>query len=245
MYCPLCGLEYRPGFSTCSDCQVALVPDPPRPSSAETSADRASFVAVWAGDDPLKHGEICAALDRQRIPARTLDREDRSFNLAAQPAFEVFVPADFTDSARKVIKEIDIAEEAAARSSESGNPETAEEEGWSGEDEDRGGTLDLNPEDATLEVWSGKDLRTAAMIVSSLRENQILCRSESGPGGSEDESHGHAGHDGSPQADASVGRDVSDVASDERGPIRLLVFPQDQRRAKEIVREIIDAVPPE
>ena len=123
MYCPICGVEYRPGFSICSDCQVALVPDPPRASSAEAAADRASFVTVWVGDDPLKHGEICEALDRRKIPARTLDREDRSFNLATQPAFEVYVPADFTDAARKAIKEIDIAEEAAARFSESGIPE--------------------------------------------------------------------------------------------------------------------------
>lgn len=231
MYCPVCGLEYRPGFSTCSDCQVALVPDPPRASSAETSADRASFVTVWAGDDPLKHGEICEALDRRKIPARTLDREDRSFNLTAQPAFEVYVPADLADSARKAIKEIDTAEEAAARSSESGNPEIPApeiraEEGWSGEDEE-GGTLDLNPEEATVEVWSGTDLRTAAMIVSSLRENRILCRSV--PVIAEPK---------------NAPRDAPKNAPDEARPATLFVFPEDERRAREIIREIVDAVPP-
>jgi hypothetical protein len=220
MYCPLCGVEYRPGFSVCSDCQVALVPDPPPAASPDTAAASSSFVTIWAGDDPLKHGEICEALDRRKIPARTLNREDRSFNLAAQPAFEVYVPADFTDSARKAIKEIDIAEEAAERSSESGNPEIPAEEGWSEEDDEEGGTLDLNPEEATVEVWSGKDLRTAAMIVSSLRENQILCRS------------------------VPVIADPKN-ASDEAPPATLFVFPEDERRAKEIVREIVDAVPPE
>ena len=194
---------------------------PPRP---KPSADRASFVTVWAGDDPLKHGEICEALDRRKIPARTLHREDRSFNLATQPAFEVYVPADFTDSARKAIKEIDIAEEDAERVSESGIPETPAEEGSSSEDEERGGTLDLDPEGATVEVWSGKDAHTAAMIVSSLRENQILCRSEpviAGP------------------------KNAPKKAPDEVALTTLFVFPQDQRRAKEIVREIVDAVPPE
>jgi hypothetical protein len=58
------------------------------------------------------------------------------------------------------------------------------------------------------------------MIVSSLRENQILCRTE--PVIAEPKN-----------------------APDEVCPTTLLVFPQDQRRAKEIVREIVEAVPPE
>lgn len=29
MYCPQCGVEYREGFSRCSDCQVALTPGVP------------------------------------------------------------------------------------------------------------------------------------------------------------------------------------------------------------------------
>lgn len=225
MYCPLCGAEYRPGFSICSDCQVALVPDPPRATSAELGSERSSFVAIWAGDDPLKHGEVCEALDGRKIPAQTLHREDRSFNLATQPAFEVFVPADLADAARKSIKEIDRADEEAARLSGSGTPETPEEEeDLSNEDSEDGGTLDLDPEDATVEVWSGKDAHTAAMIASSLRENQILCRSEpvvAGP------------------------KSASKNAPDEVSPTTVFVFPQDQRRAKEIVREIVDAAPPE
>ena len=224
MYCPLCGAEYRPGFSICSDCQVALVPDPPRAASAESAVASGSFVTVWAGDDPLRHGEICEALDRQKIPAQTLDREDRSFNLATQPAFEVFVPADFADGARKAIKEINSAEEEAARLSESGTPEIPEEEDLSNEDSEDGGTLDLDPEGATVEVWSGTDAHTAAMIVSSLRENQILCRSEPVVAGPK-----------------SAPRNTPDKV----GPTTLFVFPQDQRRAREIIREIVDAVPPE
>ena len=231
MYCPVCGAEYRPGFSVCSDCQVALVPDPPA-SSAETAPERTSFVTVWAGDDPLKHAEISEALDRRKVPARTLHREDRSFNLATQPAFEVFVPSDALDSARAALKDILAGEENAEASSDAEELQWDQDENQDQGDETRRGTLDLDPLDATIQIWSGEDPDTAAMIVSSLRENHILCRSEPKV------------HESS-WADELPGHDEPKATREETGPIRLLVFPSDERRAKEIVREIIDAVPPE
>src|SRR5690348_577645 len=117
MYCPVCGAEYRPGFTVCSDCQVALVSELPRASDSELS-EGASFVAVWSGDDPLQHAEIVDALDRAEIPTRTFNREDRSFNLVVQPAFQVFVPAEFADSAREALKPIAAVEDSQAPGSE-------------------------------------------------------------------------------------------------------------------------------
>jgi len=44
MFCPTCGVEYRPGFKRCSDCHVELV-ESPRPLVAPRAAVRAPALA--------------------------------------------------------------------------------------------------------------------------------------------------------------------------------------------------------
>jgi hypothetical protein len=227
MYCPLCGAEYRPEFAVCSDCQVALVPDPPRspspnPPTDDTSGDT-SFALVWSGSDPRKHAEVSEALDRQRIPARTLRREDHLFNPTIHPEFEVYVPVGLMSSAREALQQANLAEDDSEELTESGTLEIPAEEGApdypNDTNDERGDPLNFDPQDATVEIWSGQDFDMAAMVASSLRENHIPYRSDS---------------------------DITEPnsASGETPAARLLVFPEDEKRAKEIVRQIVDAVPP-
>jgi hypothetical protein len=226
MYCPVCGAEYRAGFSICSDCQVALVPDPPRSSAAGSAGKDEPLVTVWAGDDPLKHAEICEALERNDIPARTLHREERSFNLAVQPGFEVFVPAGFANSARAVVSDVAVADDDAA--AQPPDPESGEffpedhEEDDENEAEELAGALNLDPLDADVKVWSGDDPDTAAMIASSLGENHIVYRCEP---------------DLAQLKESRLDHDIDEIT--------VFVFPEQARRAKAIIREILDASPPE
>jgi hypothetical protein len=226
MYCPLCGAEYRPEFGVCSDCQVALVPDPPRgpsPSIDDASVDDTSFGLLWSGSDPRKHAEVCEALDRQKIPARTLRREDHLFNATIHPEFEVYVPVDLMSSAREALHQANLAEDDSEELAESGTLEIPAEDGPPDDPndnyEERGDRLNFDPQDANVEIWSGQDFDMAAMVASSLRENHIPYRSDS---------------------------DITEPksASDGTPATRLLVFPEDEKRAKEIVRQIVDAVPP-
>jgi hypothetical protein len=225
MYCPVCGAEYRPGFTVCSDCQVALVSDPPGGVSDHPSSDNASFALLWSGSDARIHAEICEALGRQKIPARTLGSEDHLFNLSTRPAFEVYVPADRVNSAREALKQVADLEESE-KPSESGILEIPAEDGapeesaYDQEEEERGDRINRDPLDATVEVWSGQSRELAAMIASSLRENHIPSRSD--PDMAEPQNASHA-----------------------TPAVRLLVFPEDEKRAKEIIREIVDAAPPE
>jgi hypothetical protein len=261
MYCPLCGGEYRPGFTVCSDCQVALVPDPPRagsPNASNDNSDEKSFALVWSGNDSRLHAEICEALDREKIPARSLGSEDHLFNLATRPAFEVYVPADLVNSAREAIKQVAAMEEIAEPSesdlleipAEEGSPNDNDED-----EEERRDSRGLDPQDATVAIWSGQNRELAAMIASSLRENHIPYRSD--PDLSDPDLAAPPDIAGSDIAGSDIaGSDIAEPdipgpdsaeksASDQMRPTRLFVFPEDEKSAKEIVREIVNAAPPE
>jgi hypothetical protein len=251
MYCPLCGAEYRPGFTVCSDCQVALVPDPPHAGSATASndtSDEKSFALVWSGNDSRLHAEICEALDREKIPTRTLGSEDHLFNFNTRPTFEVYVPADLVNSAREAIKEVAATEEIAEPSESDVLEIPAEEDSPNDSDEDeeeRRDSRGLDPQDATVEIWSGQNRELAAMIASSLRENDIPYRSDpdlSDPDLAEppDIARSDIAEPDIPGPDSA-----EKSASDQKRATRLFVFPEDEKSAKEIVREIVNAAPPE
>jgi hypothetical protein len=251
MYCPLCGAEYRPGFTVCSDCQVALVPDPPGATSANASndtSDEKSFALVWSGNDSRLHDEICQALDREKIPARTLGSEDHLFNFNRRPTFEVYVPADLVNSAREAIKQV-AAIEKTEEPSESDLLEIPAEEGSPNDndedEEERRDFRNLDPQDATVEIWSGQNRELAAMIASSMRENHIPYRSD--PDLSSPDLAEPPDIIGSDIAEPDIpGSDSAEKsASDQMRPTRLFVFPEDEKSAKEIVREIVNAAPPE
>ena len=229
MYCRLCGAEYRPSFTVCSDCQVDLVPELPREPLAAAPADGTPFVLVWSGNDLRRHAEVCGALERRKIPVRTLRRDDHLFfGPTTHPDFEVFVPVDLRSSAREAINSAETPQDETEPLADSGVFEIPAKDGPTNDafsdddnrDEERGDSQNLDPQDATVEIWSGQDADVAAMIASSLRENQIIFRSD--PDVNEPES-----------------------PSDEAHPTTLFVFPEGEKRAKEIVREIVNAVPPE
>jgi hypothetical protein len=74
MYCPLCKAEFRQDFSTCSDCNVELVP-----TWAEASA---ASVSLWKGDTQKELDRILGALDGEQIP--THFREIVNYNWRIQ-----------------------------------------------------------------------------------------------------------------------------------------------------------------
>ncbi len=207
MFCPVCKAEYRESFTVCSDCEVALIPALPA-APGETEDD--PFCAFWKGDDPRVHAELCALLDEQGIPFKTVHREDHLFNLNWKNALQIGIPASLFEKAEAAVKEaFGTGEETGADAVATLHPPElpAPDEAESPPDDWDPGNWD--PEAATVEVWSGDRRELADMLGASLAENYIHFRWE--------------GEDPAP---------------------KLFVRPQEEDRAREIVREILEGTPP-
>jgi hypothetical protein len=120
MFCPLCKAEYRPGFTHCADCDVDLVYELPKgPIELRQIGDDGEyrvpggpgdpnedpFCSFWKGNDPRVHVELCGVLDEAGIPHNTVYRRDHLFNLSNYAAYEVGVPFSMYERAENVVKE--------------------------------------------------------------------------------------------------------------------------------------------
>jgi len=107
MFCPQCKAEYRPGFTRCADCDVDLVYEPPASGPGEVGRPDEDpddpFCSFWRGDDPRIHAELCELLNEEGIPHKTVRREDHLFNLNTKSAFEIGIPFSQFDKAEAAI----------------------------------------------------------------------------------------------------------------------------------------------
>jgi len=229
MYCPSCGAEYRAGFTICSDCQVPLAPDSTdKPAQKESSNDK-DLVLVWSGTDPSRLSDVLEILSEENIAARTVNREEYLLYANTHQTMEVYVPSEFAARATQILHESKTSQEAWDELAESGALEIPAEDD-SPEEKNEPGADATDDEDAMVEIWSGANSDLAGMIAMSLRENQIA-------------------YTGDPEADPPDPADLPDVPGTdgvEKKPSleRLFVHSKDEKRGKEIVREILDAQPP-
>jgi hypothetical protein len=122
MFCPKCGAEYRQGFTHCVDCDVDLVWEEPKQSVVASHTDEWGnvhhtvpgepgdpntdpFCSFWKGDDARVHAELCEVLHEAGIPHNTVFRRDHLFNLTNYPAYEVGVPFSMFQRAENAVKE--------------------------------------------------------------------------------------------------------------------------------------------
>jgi len=111
MICPQCKAEYRPGFTRCADCDVDLVWEPHYAQSPESppanpgDPNEDPFCSFWKGEDSRLHAELCGVLDEAGIAHNTVFRRDHLFNLSNFPAYEIGVPFSLFEKAEAAVKE--------------------------------------------------------------------------------------------------------------------------------------------
>ena len=235
MFCPQCRVEYRPGFTRCTDWDLDLVHELPLAGTKSCESNQGPlpsdseedpFCSFWQGDDNRLHAELCTLLDEARIPHKTVRRQDHLFNLNNYPAFQMGVPFSQFERAEAVVKEAYEMDSSTVDAVQALNspelvsqrpraiqklPETltpSEEENIPGPPQ-VAEENQLKPGDKEVGVWCGEDASLGDMLVASLRENQVDVRRES-----------------------------------SRGKQRLLVSSQQEARAREIVKEVVEGIPP-
>lgn len=238
MFCPVCKYEFRRGFTHCNDCDADLVDALPSEQDVDhklrTPADEmAQPTLLWKGASGGTFSAITTALDAAKIPYNREDLDARLTFSSEYSELEIWVPtANFPD-AQAVLDEVLNATANAALPPDATNEIPAEDD--EGADDIRHETLkELYPEDATAEVWSGHATNNDASNANRSANNAASS----------------GAIDDTLMADilksclAEIGV-ACYVARPESGAVAVRVLPEDEARAKEIVRQVIDAAPPQ
>ncbi len=251
MICPQCKAEYRPGFTVCADCEVPLVaqlPTPPSGPADPTEPGDDPFCAFWKGDDPRIHAELCELLDQEAIPHKTVRRADHLFNLNSRSAFQIGIPFSFFEKAEAAVKEAYGSDDEIQPASSLLPPGT-----------------DHLPGTARGLLWLDERLRSAREE-SELHPESPIAELPEEPSSWGTAAVAHADWD--PQdwypedATAEVWsgdqieltemiaaslqeNQIHSRRDNLKGRCTLFVLPGDEARGREIVREIVDAAPPE
>jgi hypothetical protein len=109
MYCPQCRVEYRDGFTECSDCHVPLSPGTPPPEQAVHSTPLLGLVVVLETSDRVQLALAKGLLEDAGIPffalgqIATLVQDVDPF---LHKVVRVQVPRDRETEARELLEQL-------------------------------------------------------------------------------------------------------------------------------------------
>ena len=240
MFCPICKTEYRPGFSECADCHVALVEKLPATGSADGDTpptDSDGMELLWSGLSSGLADEIRDTLDAAGIFHKDTDKDFGILPAFTQSAMFIWIkPAD-RDAAHTVLAEsfaqrpddernvdglaIDVKRvnplsinrpvfNRVPGQSDVENEDEAPESETPHEPAPNDIVEDFDPQEATCEVWTGESEEMAQFFKDCLSGVGIGC-----------------------------------VVSEDGGKLKLLVLPAAEGRAREVFREITEQTPME
>ncbi|HEV2615742.1 MAG TPA: hypothetical protein VGU63_03925 [Candidatus Acidoferrales bacterium] len=229
MFCPICKYEFRRGFTHCNDCDVDLVdalPSEEVDHRLRTPSDEMdSPTLLWKGANGVTFSAITAALDNAKLPYNREDLDARLLFSSELAELEIWVPASHLTDAQNVLDEVlnstANAPLPAERPDASNEIPAYDDEG--ADDIRHEIPKELYPEDATAKVWSSNGANNAASNTTNndaiMAEVLKSCLAEIGV--------------------------ACYVDRPDSGDIAVRVLPEDEDRAKEIVRQVTDAAPPQ
>jgi hypothetical protein len=247
MFCPVCKYEFRRGFTHCNTCDVDLVDAlPPEEeidhSPPPTAAQMDRPTLLWSGANGGVFAALTTALDEAQIPYNKEELDARLVFTSQHSDLEVWVPAANLPQAQPILNGVlanplhsqAAQDHCAAEDGEGGGPEDVNElpdESDKGADDIRDEYVarELYPEDATAEIWSGDNETMADVLKSCLAEIGINCYIDRPDSDSETDSPSES----------------KSEAPNSKSAFAVRVLPEDETRAREIVREVTDGTPPQ
>jgi hypothetical protein len=256
MFCPVCKYEFRRGFTHCNQCDVDLVDALPPEEEVDHTAPTAAAALdhptlLWSGASSAIFSALTLALDEAHVPYNKEELDARLLFTSQHGALEVWVPVANLPEAQPILQSILAnplnSDPAASAALDAANQAAAfpDEEG----EEDFGdirmdnAARELYPEDATAEVWSGPDENTAEILKSCLAEIGVACylaRPDDRSDADTDSDLGSA----SPSEARSNRASSSDALAATESAFAVYVLPEDESRAREIVRQVTNAAAP-
>jgi hypothetical protein len=224
MFCPNCKAEYRVGFTECSDCQVPLVeklPDDSADAKARAVVDASNVVKLWEGSDAGAFEALGAELKAANIRHEDLQGAGRLWGGGSLYPFAIWIEKTDEEAAREILA--NVCGEADAS-----NAEGADDSSRGAEGENAGQGTELEEEDLGAEPPPDDGVEDfhpddATLEVWSGEDKQMadylkMSLNENG---------------------------IGCVVAEDGGKRKVVVLPAAELRAKEIVRQVVDATPPQ
>jgi nitroreductase len=244
MFCPECRIEYRAGITKCADCGVDLVATLPalvRAADANLPRNSEGMELLWSGLSETLTDQIDAALEAAHISHKITDREFGLLPNLVQSANFVWVASRDHASSRAIVERVLAGSGAMEHEAERYPPDGRR----------------INPLGLGRKTYPASEgYRTTPFESQSLSES-------SGPDESSEPVPDDTVEDFDPD-DATrevwsgddqemaeylklslSGVGIGCVLREDGAKIRVFVLPSQETRAGEIVREVVDASPPQ
>lgn len=242
MFCPDCKTEYREGFAKCSDCGAALVEN-----LGDSSANVDGMELVWAGNDPRIFHEYRNALQAAAIAFADKPPGPRLLYTSLRPPMEIWTYRRDHEAVKKVREGI------------VGDSEPEQEDNDLGSDPQFGSFAkpdsQKRAEPFWMRAWTATPIKTEDLQEQGTPELGSVDEPEELPSGDDFENFYSEdataevwfGEVAMAQMFESCLREngIACVIVPKGNATAMLVLPQREARAKEIIREIIEATPPE